>query len=75
MTYLEQSDAELTLACWASNSVGRQEIPCLIHIIPASEYCYTVLLLGIFVIWTVYSTTHALLLSLSNIEVETVDEA
>ncbi|XP_055324550.1 B-cell receptor CD22 [Sitodiplosis mosellana] len=35
MTYLAPSDSELTLACWASNAVGRQEIPCLIHIIPA----------------------------------------
>lgn len=38
MTYLPQSDAELiTLACWASNEVGRQSSPCLIHILPASE--------------------------------------
>lgn len=38
MTYLAPSDSELTLACWASNAVGRQEIPCLIHIIPASKF-------------------------------------
>ena len=39
MVYLPQSDAELvTLACWASNAIGRQMTPCLIHIIPASEY-------------------------------------
>lgn len=38
MTYLPQSDSELvTLACWASNSVGRQALPCLIHILPASK--------------------------------------
>ncbi|XP_058811961.1 uncharacterized protein LOC131676713 isoform X3 [Topomyia yanbarensis] len=36
MTYLPQSDSELvTLACWAMNSVGRQTVPCLIHILPA----------------------------------------
>ncbi|XP_065081629.1 neural cell adhesion molecule 2 isoform X2 [Ochlerotatus camptorhynchus] len=36
MTYLPQSDAELvTLACWAMNSVGRQTVPCLVHILPA----------------------------------------
>lgn len=38
MTYLAPTDSELTLACWASNAVGRQEIPCLIHIIPASKW-------------------------------------
>lgn len=38
MTYLPQTDKELiTLACWASNAVGHQVIPCLIHILPASE--------------------------------------
>lgn len=37
MTYLAPTDSELTLACWASNAVGRQEIPCLIHIVPASK--------------------------------------
>ncbi|KAG4079950.1 hypothetical protein HA402_006262 [Bradysia odoriphaga] len=36
MTYLPQSDVELiTLACWASNAVGHQSQPCLIHILPA----------------------------------------
>ncbi|XP_061499740.1 uncharacterized protein LOC1281499 isoform X5 [Anopheles gambiae] len=36
MTYLPQSDSELvTLACWAINNVGRQTVPCLIHILPA----------------------------------------
>lgn len=38
MTYLAPSDSELTLACWASNVIGRQKMPCLIHIIPASKY-------------------------------------
>lgn len=38
MTYLAPTDSELTLACWASNAVGRQEVPCLIHIIPASKW-------------------------------------
>lgn len=38
MTYLPQSDVELiTLACWASNAVGHQSLPCLIHILPASK--------------------------------------
>ncbi|XP_037943926.1 hemicentin-1 [Teleopsis dalmanni] len=37
MTYLPQTDSELiTLACWASNAVGRQVIPCLVHILPAN---------------------------------------
>ncbi|XP_023159288.1 hemicentin-1, partial [Ceratitis capitata] len=37
VTYLPQTDSELiTLACWASNSVGRQTIPCLVHILPAN---------------------------------------
>ncbi|XP_062703212.1 uncharacterized protein LOC109406630 isoform X3 [Aedes albopictus] len=36
MNYLPQIDAELvTLQCWASNSVGRQMMPCLFHILPA----------------------------------------
>uniref|UniRef100_A0AAG5CS19 Ig-like domain-containing protein n=1 Tax=Anopheles atroparvus TaxID=41427 RepID=A0AAG5CS19_ANOAO len=36
MTHLPQSDSELvTLACWAINNVGRQTVPCLIHILPA----------------------------------------
>lgn len=39
MTYLPQTDSELiTLACWASNVVGRQTAPCLVHILPASKY-------------------------------------
>lgn len=43
MTYLPQSDAELvTLACWAINAVGRQTQPCLIHILPASKYMWSV---------------------------------
>ncbi|XP_017847434.1 sialoadhesin isoform X1 [Drosophila busckii] len=37
MTYLPQTDSELiTLACWASNVVGRQTTPCLVHILPAN---------------------------------------
>lgn len=27
-----------TLACWASNEVGRQQTPCLFHLVQASEY-------------------------------------
>lgn len=42
MTYLPQTDSELiTLACWASNVVGRQTAPCLVHILPASKYTPT----------------------------------
>lgn len=26
-----------TLACWASNSIGRQRAPCIFNIIPASK--------------------------------------
>ncbi|GJQ65849.1 hypothetical protein Trydic_g3951 [Trypoxylus dichotomus] len=26
-----------SLSCWASNVVGRQEMPCLFHVIPASK--------------------------------------
>jgi len=38
VTYLPQTDSELiTLACWASNAVGRQTTPCLVHILPASK--------------------------------------
>ncbi|XP_030244224.1 uncharacterized protein LOC115564254 [Drosophila navojoa] len=37
VTYLPQTDSELiTLACWASNAVGRQTVPCLVHILPAN---------------------------------------
>ncbi|XP_032596074.1 nephrin isoform X2 [Drosophila grimshawi] len=37
VTYLPQTDSELiTLACWASNAVGRQTSPCLVHILPAN---------------------------------------
>ncbi|CRL07814.1 CLUMA_CG020768, isoform A, partial [Clunio marinus] len=36
VTYLPQSDSDIvTLACWAMNSVGRQSLPCLVHILPA----------------------------------------
>lgn len=27
-----------TLACWASNPVGRQQKPCLVHVVHASKY-------------------------------------
>lgn len=48
MTYLPQSDNELiTLACWASNAVGHQAIPCLIHILPASKYIINTIMLPI----------------------------
>ncbi|XP_046869638.1 nephrin isoform X4 [Drosophila willistoni] len=37
VTYLPQTDSELiTLACWASNAVGRQTTPCQVHILPAN---------------------------------------
>lgn len=26
-----------TLACWASNDVGRQQTPCLFHLVPARK--------------------------------------
>lgn len=26
-----------TLACWASNSIGRQRTPCIFNIVPASK--------------------------------------
>ena len=40
VTFLPQTDSEMvTLACWASNAVGRQLQPCLVHILPARE-CY-----------------------------------
>lgn len=27
-----------SLSCWATNDVGRQETPCLFHIVPASKF-------------------------------------
>lgn len=27
-----------TLACWSSNSIGRQKTPCVYNILPASEF-------------------------------------
>ncbi|XP_065339430.1 hemicentin-1 isoform X2 [Cloeon dipterum] len=36
LDYTPVSDADFgTLACWASNSIGRQKLPCLFHIVPA----------------------------------------
>lgn len=38
LRYALPRESELiTLACWASNIIGRQEKPCLIHVIPASN--------------------------------------
>lgn len=40
LEYTPGADADYgTLACWASNSIGRQRIPCIFNIVPASE-CY-----------------------------------
>lgn len=39
VTYLPQTDSDIvTLACWAMNAVGRQSLPCLIHVLPARKY-------------------------------------
>ncbi|KAF4521869.1 hypothetical protein B566_EDAN003745 [Ephemera danica] len=39
LDYTPVSDVDFgTLACWASNAVGRQKQPCLFHVVPASEY-------------------------------------
>jgi hypothetical protein len=39
VTYLPQSESDIiTLACWAMNVVGRQSLPCLVHILPARKY-------------------------------------
>ncbi|XP_059469923.1 hemicentin-1-like [Neocloeon triangulifer] len=36
LDYTPVSDVDFgTLACWASNSIGRQKVPCLFHIVPA----------------------------------------
>lgn len=41
VTYLPQSDSDIvTLACWAMNAVGRQSLPCLVHILPARKYTH-----------------------------------
>jgi hypothetical protein len=38
--YTPESEVDYgTLACWASNSIGRQKVPCLFHIVAASKYC------------------------------------
>lgn len=42
VTYLPQSDSDIvTLACWAMNAVGRQSLPCLVHILPARKYMFS----------------------------------
>jgi hypothetical protein len=39
VTYLPQSETDIiTLACWAMNSIGKQSLPCLVHILPARKY-------------------------------------
>ncbi|PNF40668.1 hypothetical protein B7P43_G05163 [Cryptotermes secundus] len=36
LRYTPESEVDFgTLACWASNSIGRQTVPCLFHIVPA----------------------------------------
>ncbi|KAG8225658.1 hypothetical protein J437_LFUL006053 [Ladona fulva] len=41
LNYTPTSEADFgTLACWASNAIGRQKEPCLFHVVPASEYQY-----------------------------------
>lgn len=41
VTYLPQSESDIiTLACWAMNAVGRQSLPCLVHILPARKYTF-----------------------------------
>lgn len=31
-----------SLSCWASNDVGRQEVPCTFYIVPASKFKFQV---------------------------------
>lgn len=39
LRYTPESEVDYgTLACWASNSIGRQSVPCLFHIVAASKY-------------------------------------
>lgn len=39
LRYTPESDVDYgTLACWASNSIGQQKVPCLFHIVVASKY-------------------------------------
>jgi hypothetical protein len=39
LRYTPESEVDYgTLACWASNSIGRQSVPCLFHIVTASKY-------------------------------------
>lgn len=60
VTYLPQSDSDIvTLACWAMNAIGRQSLPCLVHILPARKYTnistYTLFQYKLF--WTFIKTT------------------
>nr|CAD7567506.1 unnamed protein product [Timema californicum] len=39
LVYTPDSEQDFgTLACWASNSVGRQRVPCLFHVVHANSY-------------------------------------
>lgn len=39
LQYTPESEADYgTLACWASNTIGRQRVPCVFHIVAASKY-------------------------------------
>ena len=41
LTYTPRSQMDYgTVLCWASNDVGRQVVPCVFHVIPASK-CIT----------------------------------
>lgn len=41
LDYTPSADTDYgTLACWASNSIGRQRLPCLFNVVPASKYYY-----------------------------------
>lgn len=38
LEYTPNADTDYgTLACWSSNSIGKQETPCIFNIVPASE--------------------------------------
>lgn len=41
LEYTPTADTDFgTLACWASNSVGRQRKPCIFNIVPGSRYLW-----------------------------------